>query len=570
MWHHGAGAMIAAVSLLVGACADDPRRSRLAGDDAAAAPLGGANSETVTLAFAGDVHFQLQLAALLERPHGDLGPITRPLSGADLTMVNLESAITRRGRPEAKEREVPSQRFHFRTSPAALDLLTRAGVDIVTMANNHGADYGPQGLADTLRAIRRSPIPVVGVGRNQRAAFTPHRVSVRGVDLAYFGADASFREGASSVWAAGPRNPGIAAAHAARPRLLLDAVRAASNRGDVVVVYLHWGAALRSCPTRQQRITARALADAGADIIVGSHAHVLLGSGWLGDTYVNYGLGNFVWYHDHQPETGILKLRVRDGAVVGDAWTPARIQAFGRPLPLRGVAARSAAADWRRLRSCTGLTAPARPGRADAVPPRTGDALPAYSSSVRRIGPALSVRMRWSHRPGCPVPLADLRHLRMSYVGFDQRVHTGEMIVHEDHAAAVTDVFGRLYAARWPIQRMRLVDAYRGDDELSMAANNTSAYNCRRVAGSQKWSEHAYGAALDLNPVQNPWLTGPSVQPPAGRRFAAIDRSPGTRAPAGAVVADDVVVRAFARIGWEWGGAWSGGEDYQHFSASAR
>ena len=176
--------------------------------------------------------------------------------------------------------------------------------------------------------------------------------------------------------------------------------------------------------------------------------------------------------------------------------------------------------------------------------------------------------MRYSHGPGCPVPLKDLRYLRISYVGFDEQVHLGEMVIHEDHADAVTDVFEQLYDARWPIQRMRLVDDYRGDDNRSMAANNTSGYNCRRVAGSDSWSAHAYGAAIDINPVQNPYVNGTSVAPPAGRRFATIDRSATAHAPAGAIRAGDVVVRAFARIGWEWGGDWSTSKDYQHFSAS--
>jgi poly-gamma-glutamate capsule biosynthesis protein CapA/YwtB (metallophosphatase superfamily) len=125
---------------------------------------------TVTLAFAGDVHFQLHLAALLDHPSGALGPITQTLKAADVTMVNLESAITDRGTPEAKELEVASQRYYYRTSPAALGVLAAAGIDLVTMANNHGADYGPVGVADTLASIRTSPIPVVGIGRNRRTA----------------------------------------------------------------------------------------------------------------------------------------------------------------------------------------------------------------------------------------------------------------------------------------------------------------------------------------------------------------------------------------------------------------
>jgi poly-gamma-glutamate synthesis protein (capsule biosynthesis protein) len=492
---------------------------------------------------------------MLDHPRGALGPISRTLAAADLTMVNLESSITDRGTPEAKDLEVPSQRYYFRTSPAALDVLAAAGIDVVTMANNHGADYGPIGLHDTLAAIRTGPIPVVGIGRDRRAAFAPYRVSIRGTAFAFFGADGSMREGTSNVWSAGPATPGIAAAHAGKPRALLAAVRAASRQADVVVVYMHWGQDFQSCPTRQQRTTAEALAEAGADVVVGSHAHVLLGSGWLGDTYVDYGLGNFLWYHNHEPETGVLRLTIRDGQVVGDSWAPARIQTFGRPLPLRGADRAAAIADWQRLHQCTALASN-----------RHEKPLPAYSSVVRRIGPLLRERMRFSHRSGCPVSLSDLRYLQMTYVGFDGRAHTGEMAIHEDYADQVATVFRRLYDARWPIRRMRLVDDYGGNDIRSMAANNTSGFNCRRVAGSQVWSAHAYGAAIDINPVQNPDLTGASVAPRAGRRFAVTDRSTYAQAAPGVITADGPVVRAFARIGWEWGGNWSSRKDYQHFS----
>ncbi|MDX6324970.1 MAG: hypothetical protein QOK15_1324 [Nocardioidaceae bacterium] len=512
---------------------------------------------TVTLAFAGDLHFEYQLADLLDRPRAGLGPIAKALSAADLTMVNLESSITDRGRPEAKEREAPDQRYWFRTGPAALDVLAAAGVDVATMANNHGADYGPVGLQDTLRAVRRSPVHVVGIGRDRRAAFTPYRTTVRGTDIAFLGADGSFREGASSVWAAGPTTPGLAAAHADRPRALLAAVRKVSRRSDVVVVYMHWGRELQGCPTERQRATAQALADAGADVVVGSHAHVLLGSGWIGDTYVDYGLGNFLWYHDHQPVTGVLRLTVRDGDVVGDAWSPARIQPDGHPLPLRGHDRSVATADWRRLRGCTGLD----PHRAEA-------AAPAFSWSMRRVGPLLRQRMLHSYHPGCPVALSDLRYLRPTYLGFDGQAHTGELVVHQDYAVPVATVFERLYDARWPIRRMRLVDDYGGDDRRSMAADNTSGFNCRRVAGTRTWSAHAYGAAVDVNPVENPDLSDDSTAPPGAGAFATTDRSARAYPPRGVITAADPVVRAFARIGWEWGGTWSSGKDYQHFSAA--
>jgi poly-gamma-glutamate synthesis protein (capsule biosynthesis protein) len=177
--------------------------------------------------------------------------------------------------------------------------------------------------------------------------------------------------------------------------------------------------------------------------------------------------------------------------------------------------------------------------------------------------------MSRTHRPGCPVPLRGLRYLQLSYVGFDGRPHTGELMVAAPYARDVVGVFRRLYDARWPIRQMRLVDAYGGDDDRSMAADNTSAYNCRTVKGSTRWSDHAFGAAIDLNPAQNPYVTGSSVSPPGSRRFATLDRSPGSPVPAGTIASGDLVVRAFAAIGWEWGGSWAE-PDFQHFSAIGR
>jgi D-alanyl-D-alanine carboxypeptidase len=217
-------------------------------------------------------------------------------------------------------------------------------------------------------------------------------------------------------------------------------------------------------------------------------------------------------------------------------------------------------------------SAPSSPSRSASSP--TGEtwtrALPRFAATTSPVTPALERRMRWSHRDGCPVPLGDLRYLRVSYVGFDGHARTGELVVHREVAGDVVSVFRRLYAARWPIARMRLVDAYRGDDDLSMAADNTSAYNCRRVAGSTSWSEHAFGKAIDLNPVQNPYVQSGSVDPPEGRRYADLDRSAGAPANPGVVREGDVVVRAFAEIGWEWGGHWTSSKDYQHFSLSGR
>lgn len=128
------------------------------------------------------------------------------------------------------------------------------------------------------------------------------------------------------------------------------------------------------------------------------------------------------------------------------------------------------------------------------------------------------------------------------------------------------EVFGALYKARFPIEQMRRIDEYGGDDDLSMAANNTSAFNCRAATGSTRWSEHAYGRAIDINPVQNPFVTASGrVLPPEGS--AHVRREPTTP---GLIHEDGPVVAAFGAVGWRWGGHWSNGKDYQHFSATGR
>lgn len=169
-----------------------------------------------------------------------------------------------------------------------------------------------------------------------------------------------------------------------------------------------------------------------------------------------------------------------------------------------------------------------------------------------------------SWRPGCPVALSDLRLIEVSHWGFDGEQRLGELVVHEEQAEAVVIVFRRLFDSRFPIEQIRLVDEFGGDDVASMAANNTSAFNCRRATGAARWSEHAYGRAIDINPVQNPYVTsGGSVLPPAGAEYVSRDA-----AAMGVIVGDGPVVAAFGSIGWGWGGAWSSGKDYQHFSST--
>jgi hypothetical protein len=181
---------------------------------------------------------------------------------------------------------------------------------------------------------------------------------------------------------------------------------------------------------------------------------------------------------------------------------------------------------------------------------------------VASVAPVTAADVRWSWRAGCPVGPSSLRRVRLSYWGFDGRRHLGALVVHEQVTDEVSIVFRRLYRARFPIRRMRPVDAYRGSDDASMAADNTSAFNCRNAvsAGPPRWSAHAYGRAIDVNPLENPYVLGRSVLPPAGSRF--LDRS---RDRGGMAIEGGALVAAFARVGWGWGGRWSA-PDYQHFS----
>ncbi|MET0930352.1 MAG: CapA family protein [Aeromicrobium sp.] len=537
-------------------------RQVLAPEDPAAA---------VRLAFAGDVHFEGALSSDPSRPGSTLGPMSDVLAEADLAMVNLESAVTRRGERSSKEREDAASRYWFRTGPAALDLLDRSGVDVVSVANNHGADFGLVGVRDTIRAAEASAVSVVGIGRNDREAFAPHRVSVRGTDIAVHAADASPRESDDATWAAAPGSgPGIASARGTGTSALLAAVRESAAADDLVVVYLHWGEEGNASSTTAQESTAAMLEAAGADIVVGTHAHTPLGAGMRGSTYVSYGLGNFYWYHGREPETGVLSLTVQGDEVVGDEWVPGRIpEAGGGPRPLTGGAATAAVQEWNDLRARTDLVPGPGPVELPVIEAvEEGESLPAFASSVS--SPGLSVRrgIRATDSASCPVPLADLRHVTVTHVGFDGSARRGELVVHADVAADVVEVFAALYAERFPIQRMLLIDEYTGDDDRSMAANNTSAYNCRRVAGSTSWSDHAYGRAIDINPVQNPYVVGDDVRPPAAAELVDVDRSTTAAAVPGVIRDGDVVRREFERIGWEWGGLFTD-PDFQHFSSPA-
>ena len=171
-----------------------------------------------------------------------------------------------------------------------------------------------------------------------------------------------------------------------------------------------------------------------------------------------------------------------------------------------------------------------------------------------------------SWRPGCPVALGELRLLRLSHWGFDGRSRTGRLVVHRDVAHPLVRVFDRLYAARVPIRRIVPVDAYGASDYRSIEADNTSAFNCRFVDGTRRWSEHAYGRAVDVNPLENPYVST-SGETSHSASVPYLRRKP---VRPGMAVEGAWLVRAFDAAGWGWGGRWSGAKDYQHFSASGR
>ncbi len=179
--------------------------------------------------------------------------------------------------------------------------------------------------------------------------------------------------------------------------------------------------------------------------------------------------------------------------------------------------------------------------------------------------PVAPADVRYSYRRGCPVGPAQLRTVRLSYWGFDGERHIGRLVVRRTVTGDVVAAFRSLYRNRFPIRRIVPVSAYRGSDDASMAADNTSGFNCRRVQGSSSWSEHAYGEAIDVNPVENPYIAGGRVQPAAARAY--LNR---TRVRRGMAVEGSALVRAFDAVGWGWGGRWTSPRDYQHFSRSGR
>ncbi|MFM7068891.1 MAG: CapA family protein [Actinomycetes bacterium] len=305
------------------------------------------NGETVTLAFAGDANFEGLDGALAANPTGLLRAITPLLSDADVTVVNFEAALGTRGVRQPKA-------FNFHAPPSALDALRAAGVDAVSMANNHGMDFGPEGLADSLAIEQAEKFPVIGVGADDAEAYAPYEVEVRGQRIGVIAANDVFDDPLRAAWTAGPGKPGIASAEEAHQERLADEVRRLRQRSDTVAVILHYGLEKQTCPNERQKALAKLLLDAGADIVVGGHPHRVQGAGFLGDKAVAYSMGNFIFPGRSAggAETGVLKITATGHRIDAVEWRPATIRGV-IPYP---AAPGPGLAHMAQLRSCAGLT----------------------------------------------------------------------------------------------------------------------------------------------------------------------------------------------------------------------
>jgi poly-gamma-glutamate capsule biosynthesis protein CapA/YwtB (metallophosphatase superfamily) len=305
----------------------------------------------VRLLFAGDVHFEGALRGRLEAdPGGMFATIAPVLGDADVTMVNLETAIATGGTPDDKE-------YTFRAPPIAFEALRVAGVDAVSMANNHGRDFGAVGLVETLAAKAGTSLVVLGIGADAAEAYRPWRTEVQGQRLAFFAANDVLDDWLIDAWSATETQGGLAMTKPGGVERLLAAIRAERPEADTVVVFLHWGAEGDTCPTARQQELAGQLVAAGADVIVGSHTHRVMTAGRLGDAFVDYGLGNFVFYNEagESGVTGVLRVTVTGRDVDGYEWVPGRIR-NGIPQWLGPEESAADLAGFAERQACAGLT----------------------------------------------------------------------------------------------------------------------------------------------------------------------------------------------------------------------
>ncbi|MFM7062473.1 MAG: CapA family protein [Actinomycetes bacterium] len=305
------------------------------------------SGEPVTIAFAGDASFEGLSGALTSNPAGLLSAVAPVLTAADVAVVNLEAALGTKGSPSPKA-------FNFQTPAQALDALKAAGVDAASMANNHGMDFGPDGLQESLRIEQAAGFPVIGVGQDEEEANEPFVTEVKGQKIAVFAATDVLDDALRPSWVSGPGKPGLASAEEPHQEALAQRVAAAAASYDTVAVFLHYGTEKQTCPNARQQALVQLLTEAGADIVVGGHAHRVQGAGFLGDKAVAYGLGNFVFKVNSpaSAESGVLLVTATGHRVDKVEWKPATIHG-GVPYPTGQPGEPRMA----QLRGCAGLTA---------------------------------------------------------------------------------------------------------------------------------------------------------------------------------------------------------------------
>ncbi len=244
-----------------------------------------------------------------------------------------------------------------------------------------------------------------------------------------------------------------------------------------------------------------------------------------------------------------------------------------RPRPTTTTTSEFAAPEWLGTRVLE--IGPSGYGLPQQTPPELVDRRIATEDFLkppkddRFVGTAEPVPSRVARRStskeGCPVPLDELRYLTVSFWGFDERFHTGELIVHESAAEDMVEVFRTLHEIRFPIEQMRVATRRDLNRPRTGDNNETSSFECRAATGSSGWSMHAYGLAIDVNTFHNPYVKGDLVLPELASAY--LDRE---NVRPGMILPGDAVVDAFAAMGWEWGGEWNTLKDYMHFSSNGR
>lgn len=478
----------------------------------APAPITG--TDPVTISFAGDTHFAKQLAPVASDPEG-LAALKPYLAGADLTVLNLETAITATGAP------VGGKEFTFAAPASALTTLANAGVDVVSMANNHAVDFGATGLAETLAAKASSPVQITGIGANRADAFRPAVQVVDGVSIAVLAAT-QLREQTTAAFTAGENKPGVAS------MVDLDAftgaVRDAAARYDVVVVVPHWGTEKEMCPTAPQTSAAQRLAEAGADIIVGGHSHRVMESGWQGNTYVGYGLGNFVWFLNTTfpgRSTGVLTLAIdkatvqarralpasergKAGSVVAkDAWQPLSIPASGIPTADPATADQMRA-DRAAVQACSKLST----SRLGAAPQATTASAPPVAETSAKTAPTAQPPRDTPYEfQGVPV-ISGSFPLSKNYTPPWAKEPDG---LKPEVRAALNQMFADAKAAGLPLAVRSGYRSWAVQDASFKRAHAQYGEGARRYYAEAGHSEHQTGLSLDLS-------DGTSMQ---GYKFAA-------------------------------------------------